>query len=135
MASPSPRRTQPDGPPPPILEASAAAPPADPSSALDLFGPAEWLASGTDTGVSVSTPAQDSGGRQGVASRLQEVLFIQMEYCPRTLRDVLDAGDMQLELSWKVLRQIAIGLAHIHSQGIIHRGAGALCITVPGCHV
>ncbi len=60
----------------------------------------------------------------------QQQLFIQMEYCPRTLRDVLDAGDMNMELSWKVLRQIAMGLAHIHAQGIIHRGVWVLCVGI-----
>lgn len=99
------------------------APPADPGSALDLFGPAEWLGSGTNPAASASESAPSRGTGQAHAAQLQQVLFIQMEFCPRTLRDVLDAGDMQPELSWKVLRQIAMGLAHIHGQGIIHRGA------------
>ncbi|KAJ7570217.1 hypothetical protein O6H91_01G110500 [Diphasiastrum complanatum] len=50
-------------------------------------------------------------------------LYIQMEYCPRTLRDVFDsyAGPLDKEVTWKIFRQIVEGLAHIHGQGIIHR--------------
>lgn len=59
------------------------------------------------------------GGRKAVARK--EQLYIQMEYCPSTLRDVLDAGPLEEEARWKVLRQLLSGLAHIHAQGIIHR--------------
>ena len=44
-----------------------------------------------------------------------------MEFCPRTLRDVLDSGELGEEARWSILRQILAGLAHIHAQGIIHR--------------
>jgi translation initiation factor 2-alpha kinase 4 len=44
-----------------------------------------------------------------------------MEYCPRTLRDVLDGAELDEDRRWSILRQILAGLAHIHSQGIIHR--------------
>lgn len=40
---------------------------------------------------------------------------------PRTLRDVLDSGELDDERRWSILRQILAGLAHIHAQGIIHR--------------
>ncbi len=59
------------------------------------------------------------------------MLYIQMEYCPRTLRQALDEGPMDDLLAWRVVRQIMGGLAHIHAQGIIHRHAlRVLC--VPG---
>jgi hypothetical protein len=40
---------------------------------------------------------------------------------PRTLRDVLDSRELDEERRWSILRQLLAGLAHIHSQGIIHR--------------
>jgi serine/threonine protein kinase/histidyl-tRNA synthetase len=51
----------------------------------------------------------------------KQILFIQMEYCRATLRDVLDAGPVEESARWKILRQLLSGLAHIHAQGIIHR--------------
>ncbi|PIA29619.1 hypothetical protein AQUCO_05800029v1 [Aquilegia coerulea] len=50
-------------------------------------------------------------------------LYIQMEYCPRTLRQVFESyGSLFVkELAWHLFRQIIEGLAHIHAQGIIHR--------------
>eukprot|EP00899_Mesostigma_viride_P013262 jgi/Mesvir1/21937/Mv12105-RA.1 len=55
-----------------------------------------------------------------------EYLYLQMEYCPRTLREELDAaGDSsrvnRSALIWRQFRQILEGLVHIHHQGIIHR--------------
>lgn len=58
------------------------------------------------------------------------LLRLQMEFCPRTLRDVLDSRELDEERRWSILRQILAGLAHIHSQGIIHRDLkvrGAAC--------
>ncbi|KAK6255367.1 hypothetical protein SCA6_016672 [Theobroma cacao] len=49
-------------------------------------------------------------------------LYIQMEYCPRTLREVFESyNHFDKELAWHLFRQIVEGLAHIHGQGIIHR--------------
>ncbi|MCO5571335.1 hypothetical protein L7F22_025073 [Adiantum nelumboides] len=50
-------------------------------------------------------------------------LYIQMEYCPRTLREVLDSNAEALDEAtvWRIFRQIVEGLAHIHGQGITHR--------------
>ncbi|KAM0940124.1 putative protein kinase PEK-GCN2 family [Dioscorea sansibarensis] len=50
-------------------------------------------------------------------------LYIQMEYCPRTLRQDFEAygGALDKEYTWHLFRQIVEGLAHIHGQGIIHR--------------
>ena len=50
-----------------------------------------------------------------------------MEYCKRTLKDLLDerrdeaGAPLDEEVSWNLLRQILHGLNHIHTQGIIHR--------------
>ncbi|KAG0460265.1 hypothetical protein HPP92_023393 [Vanilla planifolia] len=50
-------------------------------------------------------------------------LYIQMEYCPRTLRQDFEthATSFDKEYTWHLFRQIVEGLAHIHGQGIIHR--------------
>ncbi|KAL5703428.1 non-specific serine/threonine protein kinase [Ranunculus cassubicifolius] len=50
-------------------------------------------------------------------------LYIQMELCPRTLRQVFESYGSLFgkELAWHLFRQIVEGLAHIHAQGIIHR--------------
>lgn len=50
-------------------------------------------------------------------------LYIQMEYCPRTLRQDFESysSSFDKDYAWHLLRQIVEGLAHIHSQGIIHR--------------
>ncbi|XAR48711.1 Non-specific serine/threonine protein kinase [Bertholletia excelsa] len=48
-------------------------------------------------------------------------LYIQMEYCPRTLRQMFESYQFDKELAWNLFRQIVEGLAHIHGQGIIHR--------------
>ncbi|GIL65935.1 hypothetical protein Vafri_19563, partial [Volvox africanus] len=50
-----------------------------------------------------------------------QMLYIQMEFCPRTLAEVLQEGPLQEEDAWRVLRGILAGLAYIHSQGVIHR--------------
>ncbi|XP_020589730.1 eIF-2-alpha kinase GCN2 isoform X2 [Phalaenopsis equestris] len=49
-------------------------------------------------------------------------LYIQMEYCPRTLRqDFETCTSFDKDYTWHLFRQIVEGLAHIHSLGIIHR--------------
>lgn len=50
-------------------------------------------------------------------------LYIQMEYCPRTLRQDFETynASFDKDYTWHLFRQIVEGLAHIHSQGIIHR--------------
>ena len=47
-----------------------------------------------------------------------QYLCIQMEYCEKsTLRNIIDEGLHQdEERVWRLLREIAEGLAHIHSQ-------------------
>ncbi|KAF2160763.1 hypothetical protein M409DRAFT_59785 [Zasmidium cellare ATCC 36951] len=53
--------------------------------------------------------------------RTISTLYIQMELCDRrSLRDIL-RRPMDDDDSWRVMRQITEGLAHIHGHGIIHR--------------
>jgi eukaryotic translation initiation factor 2-alpha kinase 4 len=53
--------------------------------------------------------------------RLPSILYIQMEYCEkRTLRDLMRKG-LAEDDSWRLVRQVTDGLAHIHSHDIIHR--------------
>lgn len=40
----------------------------------------------------------------------------QMEYCSRTLQQVLEAGPLEEADCWHVLRGVLRGLAYIHSQ-------------------
>ena len=56
-----------------------------------------------------------------VARKVRQALYIQMEYCSSTLRDLLDAGPLDDATRWKLLRQLLSGLVHIHHMGIIHR--------------
>lgn len=73
----------------------------------------------TNTGMS-----HESKTSRFVAQRqYKRVLYIQMEYCRSTLRDMLDTpGQMDDDgTRWNIVRQLLSGLAHIHAQGIIHR--------------
>ncbi|KAK4527073.1 hypothetical protein GAYE_SCF34G4994 [Galdieria yellowstonensis] len=48
-------------------------------------------------------------------------LYIQMEYCRRTLREFIDHVLDKNEDLWSLFRQIVEGLHHIHQCGILHR--------------
>ncbi|CAN1247951.1 eIF-2-alpha kinase GCN2 [Linum perenne] len=83
-----------------------------------------------DIGWGSSTAASSTFSRQGAYSanvgqdsKLESTyLYIQMEYCPRTLRQVFESyNHFDKDLAWHWFRQIVEGIAHIHGQGIIHR--------------
>ncbi|KAK4341295.1 hypothetical protein RND71_039796 [Anisodus tanguticus] len=93
-----------------------------------------------ETGITVSCDDSSCGSRTVVSSSFTYVdgsmsdhlgqenklestyLYIQMEYCPRTLRQMFESySHLDKELAWHLFRQIVEGLAHIHGQGIIHR--------------
>ncbi|XP_051116780.1 eIF-2-alpha kinase GCN2 [Andrographis paniculata] len=80
---------------------------------------------GSKTGASSSfgykdTVSSDQFGNENKSE--STYLYIQMEYCPRTLKQMLESySHLDKELAWHLFRQIVEGLAHIHSQGIIHR--------------
>ncbi|XP_013102234.2 eIF-2-alpha kinase GCN2 [Stomoxys calcitrans] len=54
---------------------------------------------------------------------LMQIMYIQMEFCEKcTLRTAIDDNLYeQTERLWRLFREIAEGLSHIHQQGIIHR--------------
>ncbi|XP_020547042.1 eIF-2-alpha kinase GCN2 isoform X2 [Sesamum indicum] len=80
---------------------------------------------GSKTGMSSSFSYKDTGSSDqfGNENKLETTyLYIQMEYCPRTLRQMFESyNHLDKELAWHLFRQIVEGLAHIHGQGIIHR--------------
>ncbi|KAM7486980.1 hypothetical protein LguiA_002989 [Lonicera macranthoides] len=80
---------------------------------------------GSKTAVSSSFTFNDSNPAEviGHENKLESTyLYIQMEYCPRTLRQIFESyTHVDKELAWHLSRQIVEGLAHIHGQGIIHR--------------
>ncbi|XP_022761656.1 eIF-2-alpha kinase GCN2 isoform X2 [Durio zibethinus] len=84
-------------------------------------GDTAW-GSGTTTSYTFSNGAglTDVPGRE---NKLESAyLYIQMEYCPRTLHQVFESyNHFDKELAWHLFRQIVEGLVHIHGQGIIHR--------------
>lgn len=47
-------------------------------------------------------------------------------------RQVLNEGPVLEEDAWQILRGILAGLAHIHSQGVIHRCGREVCVFVGG---
>ncbi|XP_055836159.1 eIF-2-alpha kinase GCN2 isoform X3 [Solanum dulcamara] len=93
-----------------------------------------------ETGITVSCNDSSCGSKTVVSSSFTYVdgsvsdhlgqenklestyLYIQMEYCPRTLRQMFESySHLDKELAWHLFRQIVEGLTHIHGQGIIHR--------------
>ncbi|CAL8462314.1 g1847 [Coccomyxa elongata] len=77
-------------------------------------------ASGELNTAGTQTQTQTTHSRRAAP---QQMLYIQMEFCPRTLRQVLDESPVGMDPDdcWQVVRQLLAGLANIHSQGIIHR--------------
>ncbi|XP_043817826.1 eIF-2-alpha kinase GCN2 isoform X3 [Manihot esculenta] len=85
------------------------------------FGDTTW---GSTTATSSTFSYRGANSADvGQDNKLESTyLYIQMEYCPRTLRQVFESyNHFDQELAWHLFRQIVEGLAHIHGQGIIHR--------------
>ena len=88
---------------------------------------------GGDDGTGDTPDWRSSAGQAAVVSRSpprgqvtprrpSRVLFIQMEYCRFTLRQLLDTSpEVDALQAWRWIQQILEGLSHIHAQGIVHR--------------
>lgn len=103
----------------------------------------EFLNSDSAAGDEVSPPVNNRIGRRGTEARPKrsggeeksitrrlrsprmenQFMYIQMEFCEKsTLRTAIDSGlSADKERMWRLFREIAEGLAHIHQQGMIHR--------------
>nr|GEX49592.1 eIF-2-alpha kinase GCN2 isoform X1 [Tanacetum cinerariifolium]GEX51228.1 eIF-2-alpha kinase GCN2 isoform X1 [Tanacetum cinerariifolium] len=84
------------------------------------YGDATW-GSRAAASSSFSYLDQSSTDVIGQDNNVGTYLYIQMEYCPRTLQQTFESYHFDKKLAWHLFRQIVEGLAHIHSQGIIHR--------------
>jgi len=85
----------------------------------------ETPASTTGTGTGLGLPAVAEEPRSPAPPVLpsRRCLFIQMEYCYTTLRQVVDNGKLwcQQEEIFKLLRQVLEALLYVHERGVIHR--------------
>ncbi|XP_019855802.1 PREDICTED: eIF-2-alpha kinase GCN2-like isoform X1 [Amphimedon queenslandica] len=102
------------------------------SSDSVVFQDTSLMAPPGGEGEEGSTAAAGGGGGAGGGRAKQkqtgqsQYLYIQMEYCSnQTLKVLIDSGQLVkspgFELGWQLFREITEGLAHIHSQGMIHR--------------
>ncbi|KAK2452160.1 Protein kinase superfamily protein [Trifolium repens] len=67
--------------------------------------------------------SSSGGGSGSTVSSMREIighLYIQMEYCPRTLRGLLDSSDISIDRQ-DLFQQVVNGVAFIHANGIVHR--------------
>lgn len=79
-----------------------------------------------DTQCAETARPRPARERKEVVARTQlpkKTLYIQMEYCQNhTLADLIRQGLYRHpEQYWRLLRQILVALAYIHSEGVIHR--------------
>ncbi|XP_031478528.1 eIF-2-alpha kinase GCN2 isoform X2 [Nymphaea colorata] len=86
----------------------------------------EEISTGSLTFEKSTCSHRRTGSSDAVESEnmLSTYLYIQMEYCPKTLRQYFEESykeHFDKESAWHFFRQIVEGLAHIHGQGIIHR--------------
>ena len=68
--------------------------------------------------------AESSSVKIGTGVKGRKILYIQMEFCSTTLRELID--DHKLEKMeeneiWRLVRQITEALAYIHGRKLIHR--------------
>ena len=49
------------------------------------------------------------------------IMYIQMQYCKTTMRDMIDKSKLSIDTVWKSLRQILEALVYIHGRNVIHR--------------
>ncbi|KAL9183928.1 hypothetical protein ACHAXT_002014 [Thalassiosira profunda] len=68
-------------------------------------------------GGGLSGWTDDSGRPKNECS----MLYIQMEWCETTMRDMIDESKLSLDFVWRALRQILEALVYIHCKNVIHR--------------
>ncbi len=69
-------------------------------------------------------PAKAKHRRSISKRKTFRTLYIQMEFCPRTLHDRMydpESRNIDVKEAWHILRQILSGLAYVHKEGTIHR--------------
>lgn len=102
----------------------------DESDLESMFGfQQDWLRIGqptikTNKGVELKKEAViEQRQLETVDESVQLCLYIQMEYCKSTLRDVIDEGSLWQRHAdvFSLLRQILEGLDYIHKKGVLHR--------------
>lgn len=67
---------------------------------------------------------EDSAVKVGSGVKGRKVLYIQMEFCSTTLRELIDQRKlekMEENETWRLIRQITEALAYIHGRKLIHR--------------
>ncbi|CAK1550132.1 unnamed protein product [Leptosia nina] len=76
---------------------------------------------GDSQNQSLTLPSEET--TIAVEPRLQQVLYIQMEFCEKnTLRQAIDNSLHREHFrAWRLFREILEGLAHVHQKGMIHR--------------
>lgn len=98
-----------------------------PNTAGDLSDGIEFVNSAGEC-VEVSDFEDESVSKNRTESRKSphfenQFMYIQMEFCEKsTLRTAIDGGLCgDSDRLWRLFREIAEGLSHIHQQGMIHR--------------
>jgi serine/threonine protein kinase/histidyl-tRNA synthetase len=88
------------------------------------------LDEGKSMSLSVHKPATPNLERKHLAftspshkTRLPQQLYIQMEFCPATLRRLINEGQLwsQPKDIWRLFRETLDAVQFVHSKGIIHR--------------
>lgn len=98
-------------------------PPVDDDDDSDDDG-IEFVDSNGEVAVYSEEEQSDQAVEKSVSPRpVPQVMYIQMEFCEKcTLRTAIDDNLYQdTDRLWRLFREIAEGLSHIHQQGMIHR--------------
>ena len=101
-------------------------PPAGANLSPNLHSSSRQISRSKSANMSGSNHALHSsqGGEQHAKDH--GILYIQMEYCKTTVRDMIDESKLTIDTVWKSLRQILEALSYIHSRNIIHRDVSFL---------
>lgn len=63
----------------------------------------------------------DDGGSSSISYVDLSHLYIQMELCDKTLKDILENDKIMTEdMCWSIFANIMAGLTYMHAQGIMH---------------